>query len=181
MKPERSLAKSRLFATILIVGGCVAFLGAYYLFAVTHRPIQIEISGPIELGPQWLEIRPQESLKIRRRSQYIALYLSDEHSWYHALDDKSGTTWAMLFPDGSKVRPEVTLVDRYGKEFPLDEVGFLTKSPTSGEQGGGMSFSRSFDVSIDSEFAKAEYPLLRIRSEKSIHVSRILWICYNPK
>src|SRR5207253_2900550 len=97
-------------------------------------------------------------------------------------NDPSGKSWAMRFPDGSLVRPEVQVVDQHGNVYSLDSPMFLSKDHTSGELNAGMGFSTQFNVGIDSNFPSDRvYPVVRIRNDKPIHVSRIIWFCHTGK
>jgi len=154
---------------------------AYFILALTHGYITVDVAGPVEVGPEWVEVRSPKPLKISRRTQYLALYVSDSHEAYNEPQDRTGKTFAMRYPDGSLVRPEVRLVDESGKEYDLDSAGFLGKTRSSGDLDGGMSFSRSFESSLDSDFANGTYPVVKLRSNRPIHISRIEWNCYNPK
>src|SRR5262245_4990231 len=103
------------------------------IFLVATDDVESKISGPVTIGPEWMEIRPDNPLKVSRRTQSILLYVSDKHESYNELNDPSGRSWAMRFPDGSLVRPQVQLFDQYGIVYNLDAPSFLSKDRTSGE------------------------------------------------
>jgi hypothetical protein len=159
----------------------IMFVIACVLLAIFDGRVEVEISGPVVIGPEWSEFRLTKPLKILRDRQYLEVHVSDTHEPYHSDAAANEEKSAMLFPDGSETTPEVHLVDQFGKEYALDSPGFPYKSPASGEPGGGMTFSRSFNNDIDSEFVNGVYPIVKIRSAKAIHVSSVRWICYNQK
>jgi hypothetical protein len=144
--------------------------------------VERQISGPVLIGPEWLDIRLDKPLRVSRRTQTVLLYVSDKHESYDELDAPDERRSAMRFPDGSVVRPEVQVVDEYGNVFRLNAVSFLGKDRTSGQLNAGLGFSTQYNLAIDSDFPSDRvYPLVRVRSDKPIHVSSIVWYCNTGK
>src|SRR5258705_194650 len=79
--------------------------------------------------------------------------------------------WGVRLPDGSISTPEVQLVDEYGNTFNLDQPSMF--SPTSHFTQRGFSLR---DLPQD-----RVYRAVRIRSDKPIQYSRIMWRCENHK
>jgi len=152
------------------------------IFLLSTNDIERQISGPVTIGPGWTDIRPTKPLKVSRHTQSINIYVSDAHEENMPASDPSGKSWAMRFPDGSVARPEVEVLDQYGNLFRLDSASFLVKEGTVSDLGGGMGFSTGFNVAIDSNFPPDRvYPLVRIRSDKPIRVSKVTWFCHTGK
>jgi hypothetical protein len=175
---------------LLIVSGllcCIpGLLFAFFIYGLATSEIQREIGGPITISSNWVEITPDKPMKPSHQTQYVILEVSDAHTSYttpYDPNDKSwDQSWAMRFPDGSLVRPEVQIVDEYGKVYDLKSPSFTHKDRTKGDAMGGMGFTRSFDPSIDSNLPKDRvYRTVRIRSDRPIHCSRIIWECRTGK
>ena len=181
-KPKRSLTfNQKVFVALGVLCAIPLLFFALFIIALATSEKEREIHGVIIVGSDWLEIRPEKPLEVSHRTQSILLYVADEHESYSG-GDPTGMSWAMRFPDGSLVRPEVQLIDEYGNVYELDAPGFLGRDRTSGELGGGMGFSRSFDQSIESNFPRDRvYPIIRMRSPRPIHVSRVVWMCRTGK
>jgi len=185
--PKRKMS---LFKKLLIILGvlcCIpGLLFALFIYGLVTSETQRQISGPITISSDWVEITPEKAMKPSQQTQGVILGVSDAHTPYTAPydpNDKSwDQSWAMRFPDGSLVRPEVQIVDEYGKVYDLKSPSFTHKDRTKGDATGGMGFTRSFDPSIDSNLPKDRvYRTVRIRSDTPIHCSRIIWECRTGK
>jgi hypothetical protein len=116
-----------------------------------------EIAGPTTISSEWLEIMPEQPLRVERQIQYLTLDVADP---FEPVYDN----WSLRLNDGSVVRPEVQLVDEHGSVYNLTSPALDNK---------GIAFGNS-DLPSD-----RVYPVVRIRSDKPIKLSRIYWHCYN--
>jgi hypothetical protein len=116
-----------------------------------------DVAGATTLSSEWVEIVPPRPLSAERQTNRIVLDVSDRY-------EPDYEEWSLLLPDGSKVKPEVQLVDEFG------HVHDLT-APAIGER--SMSLE-NFDLPKDREYVK-----VRIRAPRPLRLSRVYWHCYN--
>lgn len=117
-----------------------------------------QISGPVSLTSEWLEIRPSEPLVATRQIQYIDLIFPQPG----VPDVKAG---GLRMQDGTIVAPAIELVDDKNNAFPLKAVAF-------GQT--GLSFASEQDLPRD-----RTYPLVRIKANQPFPVSAVYWRCFN--
>src|SRR2546429_7230822 len=84
------------------------------IFRFLKPNLDQEIMGPGVVSSSWLEITPKEPLRAERVVQQVVLYV--EKPVTHPRD-----SWELVLPDGSKVIPEVELVDQDGKIYHLTD------------------------------------------------------------
>jgi hypothetical protein len=131
-----------------------------------HPYLERDISGPVTLSTQWLEITPSEPLKPEREINAIHLTFVTSYE----LNSQSN---GFRFPDGEVVLPEVQLVDQDGKVYPLGIA-------TIGEKGVGFS---SFNPVTHSNNLPTDkvFTTVRMRCDKPIQCSKITWSGYNAR
>jgi hypothetical protein len=117
-----------------------------------------QLSGPVVVSTDWLEIKPKEPLKADRQIQYVLVNFAQPGT----ADVKSR---GLRLADGTLVVPEVELVDDRGNSFGLKAVAF-------GET--VMGFSSDGDLPKD-----RTYPSVRIKTNRSIALSSIHWKRWN--
>ena len=127
-----------------------------------------EIAGTVTISNEWLEIKPKEPLNPERKVQYIYVLTPQPFQ----PDNRS---WGIRFPDGSVVVPEVQLIDQYGKLYNLKASAFSLKDRTRADVISGIGFHTQ-DLPQD-----RVYTTVRLRSDKPVEVSRIIWRCYDPR
>jgi hypothetical protein len=128
-----------------------------------HPDLDRVISGPATLSSEWLEIKPQEPLKPEREVQNVII-------WF-AVPYTARQPPALVFEDGAAITPEVQLVDAGGNIFKLR---------TSGGDSSGFAYT-CCDGTYDRRLPKDRtYRSVRIRSDRPIQASQIVWRCYNP-
>src|SRR5258708_10775623 len=120
-----------------------------------------EIAGPTIISPEWQKLVPKKPLRVERQIQIIVLDLDKSIKMESA-------GWGVVLPDGSVVKPEVELIGNDGKTYALSHRSFSWNPATATTR---AEFSLS-DLPQDKTYRE-----VRIRSEKSISVSRIYWRC----
>jgi hypothetical protein len=164
-KPERKLSfNQKVLVALGVVLSIPLALSALFIFAMITSLSEREIAGAITSNSGWLEIKPEPPLKPSKQSQYLVLDVATPYE----LESKS---WGVRLPDGSIVTPEVELVDEYGNTFNLDRPSMF--SPTSHFTQRGFS---TWNLPKD-----RVYRTVRIRSDKPIQYSRVIWRCQNHK
>jgi hypothetical protein len=164
-KPERKLSfNQKVLIGIGIILSIPLALTALIFYAMITSLSEREIAGATTSNSEWLEIKPDPPLKPSKRNQYLVLDVASPYE----LEDRS---WGVRLPDGSIITPEVQLVDEYGNTFNLDRPSMF--SPTSHFTQRGFSM---WDLPKD-----RVYRAVRIRSDKPIQYSRVIWRCENPK
>lgn len=126
-----------------------------------------EISGPITLSNEWLEIEFKEPLFPERPANEISINFEDEYQ-----DRQAGL--GLILPDGRVLSPEIQLVDVQGNIFILNQVAAL----------GPRGFNRAMgDPTTWKETLPRDrsYRAIRIRSDTKVNVARIFWRSYDPK
>ena len=163
--PKRKLSfNQKVLIGIGLVLSVPLALSALIVFAMITSLSEREIAGATTSKAEWLEIKPSRPLKPSKESQYVVLDVASPYE----LEDRS---WGVRLPDGSIVIPEVQLIDEHGNTFNLDQPAMF--SPTSHFTQRGFSMR---DLPKD-----RVYRAVRIRSDKPIQYSRVIWRCENHK
>jgi hypothetical protein len=160
---------------VLIIVGTAVCLAVLALGVLTCRDLYSrltnpyldqEISGPRVLSDEWLEIVPDKPLRPERIVQQIIIYVDKPVT----MDRDS---WDLVLPDGSRVSPEVELVDEDGNIYELT-VPSAVENPNSNE-----AFQRGFGLrGLPKDKV---YRAVRIKSAKPVRVLKIVWRCYDPR
>ena len=148
---------------LFIVAGIYAAIAVYRSF---NPYLDREISGPTLLAADGVEITPPKPLRAERVVQQVVLYVEKP---VKATRD----TFELILPDGSKVIPEVQLVDEHGNLYDLTEPSEIL-NPNSPE-----ALQRAFgrwNLPKDKL-----YRSVRIKSAKPVPVAKIVWRCYDPQ
>ena len=137
----------------------------FTLYRKSNPFLKRQIAGPVTIGSEWLEITPEEPLKPEREIHEVILIFATPY-------EPDNQSWGIRLPDGSLVIPEVQLVDQNGGTYKL-RVGAIGKD--------AIAFSMRDPISHQEILPKDKlYPTVRIRIDKSIQCSKIIWSCYNP-
>ena len=152
------------FVTIAIGHAFVLYTspGIYRFF---HPYLDRQLAGATTISVNWLEITPKEPLRADRVVQEVVLYVDKPVT--HPRD-----SWELILPDGSKVKPEVQLVDNDGRVYELNEPTRFTK-PGSSE-----AFQSGFSARLPND---KTFRTVRLRSNGAFGVSKIVWRCYDPR
>lgn len=151
----------------LAANGC----GIFEVFQ-SLTPTYQAISGPVEIGTEWVEITPPAPLKSVQSQQYVSVTMKGADTWEQDLK-------TVKYKDGRKGKIEAFLFDEKGQSYEL-EIGGI---------GGGVDLARKLPprtpdspprVGPDFPHDRA-YTRLRIRSEVAFRSEKIEWVCMTPK
>jgi hypothetical protein len=150
-----------------IVGG---LCGALLLFLAVGLSVSLFtmereqlVSGPLVLSSQWVEIKPDRPLQPLKQAQELVLVVDSSQ-----VLSKNNSVDQVLLTDGSVVNPEIQFLDLDGNAFNAKVI----KAPSP---------SRYENAIIGWSPGERSYAQVRIRSDKPIHLSRVVWHCWNGK
>jgi len=159
----------------LLIVGSACLLGLFVLGVFTviswvtrlfHPYLDLQIKGPTTLSNEWQEIVPEKPLRPERVVQEVVIYVEKP-----VTQDRD--SFDLVMPDGSRVTPEVQLIDDHENVYDLLVPSAFTY-PNSTE-----AFQRGFgkrDLPRD-----RIYHRIRIRSATPVRVLKIVWRCYDPR
>lgn len=153
------------FLTGLLALAFTAFF-SYKAFRMYNPYVDREISGPLVLSDQWLEIEFKEPLYPERPANEISIVFAEEYA-------ERVAGFGLILPDGQLLSPEIQLVDVNGKIFELNLVTSLGPRGFSRGMGDPITWKESLPRS-------RQYRAVRIRSEKTVQVLRVFWRSYDP-
>lgn len=158
----------RLIVLIPLVIISLVFVGfiSMKVYRIFNPYLDREISGPVTTSTEWLEIRLSKPLRPERHVQEIDVKFAEPYDYDHR-------TREIRFQDGSPLIVEVQLVDQYGNVFELNKVTALGRTGISR----GMRDPSTWQEILPKD---RTYQAVRIRSNKPIEVSKIIWRSYNP-
>jgi hypothetical protein len=157
---ERRLTFTQKFFVLIaaLFGVCVLLFGLFVLSAVmSHR--DREISGELVLSPEWVEVTPDKPLSFPKRSQGIVLYIAEP-----LVPDNLDLTRPRL-TDGTLIRPEVQLVEQDGSVADVELLRAPSPSMHHNSLGGHVRRLPEGRV----------YTKVRVRCDRPLRVSRIIW------
>ena len=160
MKPRKNS-----FLVVIAVVLLVVVIGstAYVFFRVLFPYIDREISGPVTLNQEWLELTPKEPFTGYRDTQKVILY-PEGLRW----DTVNGRT-GLFLADGPPISVELELVDTNG--------GTHRVNGTEQAIGHGDVFTMGFYFEGVSK--GMIYKTLHVKSSAPLKVKKMLWRCYN--
>jgi hypothetical protein len=120
------------------------------------------IAGATVITSEWLEIKPDPRLQFSGKTPLVILELEGDYA-------PDFGAQKLVYPDGMLSAPDVQLIDEQGTVFPLHLLMAHHRDRTGSNAMGGAGFG-SLDLPRDRSYAK-----LRIRSEKPMKVSKIIW------
>lgn len=167
-----SKPNKRWFRAILAISALTVFgiaVSAFLLvrvYRVLNPYLDVEVCGPLTVTSEWVEITPQAPLDASRQVQYLYL-----HTVEPFVPDYP--SWGIRFPDGSVVVPQVELIDRQGTAHPLKASSFSLLDRSRTDLISGIGFRGPALVRT------APYQRVRIRSDRNLKLSRIIWRNYN--
>jgi hypothetical protein len=141
---------------LLLIGSCAMWL------ATVHS--DQKVSGEITVSSEWVVITPEERMEPRKQYQSLVLDVADPllKDNLHLED--------IRFADGSAVHPEAQIVDEYGKVYDLR----MERAPTPSRHENSV-------VDFGSLPDDRAYTQVRLRSDRPLRLSGVLWHCYNGK
>ena len=153
---------------LAVLGVALAVFIGMQVYRMFNPYLDREISGAVTLTSEWLEITPEEPLRTERQVQYLYIYTMEPF-------DPDNESWGIRFPDGLTVVPQVQLVDHNGNSYRLRGSSFSLADRTRADVISGIGFHAS-DLPQD-----RDYRMIRVRSDRPVRVSSIVWRNYNPR
>lgn len=153
------------FVTMFISGGCSLF---GELGAIVSSPK--EVSGAIEIGNEWKEITPPETLRSTVKIHKFSVQTDDVKGY--DTSDKNAQT--LEFENGKSGKVEAILYDDKGNEYNLGIVGV-------GGKNGGFYLGKVHEPDKrdlkEPDFPKDRvYKKLKMRSDVTFQVKKIEWL-----
>ena len=132
---------------------------------------EVKLSGPMEIGEQWIELQPERHLRADKDSEAVVIELEPPYKDDFYKEGKAPNTGkGILMPDGEVVNPEVEVIDQYGNIFKLVYSGSR------------RTFWPAYDLPYPNEWPRdREYKSVRIRSSRPIKCRAIYWFCESNK
>ncbi len=136
------------------------------------------ISGPVVIGPEWIEIVPPEPLRPTVKHNWITLGFYKENKGDFTDDIQKGEI--LILDDGRKTKIEGFLIDANGESYELSISG----------RGGGIQLTRKMTAEViegRQKYKFVNFPIdrvyarLKIRSEIPLECDKIEWIGSKPK
>jgi hypothetical protein len=153
-----------LFLAIVLVLGGYAFFN--YSLQAMHR--KQTIAEHVVISSDWQEIKPAEPLEIKKQVQAVMLSIEGYES-----DIGNNDFGNIKLADGTKVNPEIQIVDENGKVYQLRDGKRV---------GNNIGFSVDKEIHGTYAFPKdVTYKAIRIRSDKPFKCSLIYWYDHDLK
>jgi hypothetical protein len=154
---------------LIAILACAGLLGTILVGREIYRTfnpyLDREVAGPVTLSSQWLEIVPKEPLRRERKNQYIVLQIAEHLT-------TANPALEPTLEDGSIVTFEVELIDQNGNPHVL--------SVPAGD--GRTEVWRGMEIEESRRLAdNIAFRTVRLRSNKPIRCSSILWRVYDPR
>ena len=157
----RPIQKKFLAAGALCIVLCLAFL-LYRKMGRLPTLTDRDIAGSTAITAQWLAIKTAPPLKSSGPASLVILELEGDYT-------PDFQAQMLRYPDGRLGMPEVQLVDRQGNVFPLHFLMVHHRDRTGSNVMGGAGFG-SPELPTDRSYGK-----VRVRSDKPIKCSKIIW------
>jgi hypothetical protein len=141
-------------------GICSVFLLAFgaYQFGVFQKAspyVDQKIAGSTTISTEWIEIKPEKSLKRTGDYQEIGLYVEEPYT----VEFNSLASSGIRMPDGSVVTPDVELIDTRGNTV----VAKVSAAR------GRKCLTYRVPASL------SEYTSVRIRAQQQISLDSVYW------
>jgi hypothetical protein len=129
--------------------------------------IDRELSGPVTLKSEWLELNPDEPLKVARGTQELTLFPDPP---IQMVDDPSGKE-LLVASDGRDADIEAELIG-------ADGITYRSAPGRSETMTGNLKIT-SRSLRFKGLPKDVTYNKVRIKSSARYPVKKILWRCYN--
>ena len=132
---------------------------------------EVKISGPVTIGSEWIEFRPEPLLRADKDFHVVRLDLEPPFKDdFYDQGNGSNKGAGILMPDGEVINPEIEIIDQSGNVYKLVYAGSR------------RTFSPIYNRPSPGEFPRdREYKTVRIRSPKQIKCKAIYWLCESNK
>jgi hypothetical protein len=131
---------------------------------------EVQISGSVTIGDEWVEFHPEQPLKVDKTYQYVYLVLEPPlKDDFYQEGKEPNTGKGILMPDGEVINPEIEVIDQYGNTFNL-------------AYGGAIGLKPKYRLPTPNELPRDRvYKAIRIRSPRQIKCKAIYWLCESSK
>ena len=146
------------------LGLCFLLIGLF-IFSLWNMHSDREISGELVLSPDWIEITPPKPLSFPKQFQGIVLDVKEP------LVGDNLHLERMQLTDGTVVHPELQLIEQGGNVADIKLERGATPSQHDNSVGGYVSRLPEGQV----------YTRVRVRCDKPLHVSRVIWHSWDGK
>lgn len=127
------------------------------------------ISGPLQLGPEWTEIRPDPPLESSRVRQIVSISIP------FGLDVSD---YSLTTTDGKPLKVEVEVIDDRGETWPHSL--HMRGAPWVGF--GVVTERMPKEIPVPYYLPPDRtYPVVRIRSNPPVAAQGVRWVCSSPK
>lgn len=163
--------KDRMEVAFFVLSGfCGITLILFVVFLVAGLAAmhsEQEISGPVTLSTDWIEIIPDKPIKPAKQHQEIVLDVNPAEG----LVRDNLNLERMQLASGEIVKPEIQLIEQHGETF----VAEVDRYPVPSRYEEGLS-GQIPNLPEDKIYTK-----LRVRCDKPLRLSRIVWHCWDSK
>lgn len=149
----------KFFALVAALFGVCVLLFGLFVFDAARAHSDREISGELVLSPEWVEIALDEPLSFPKRSHGIVLDVAEP-----LVRDNINFKRPRL-TDGTLIRPELRLVERDGSVAEVELMRALTPS----------IHDNSVSAYVRPLPGERVYTKVRVRCDRPLRVSRIIW------
>lgn len=164
--PKRGLSFTQKFFVFLgVLFGIFLLIFGLFIFSTVRMHSDQQVSGEITVSSEWMVITPQESMKPHKQYQHLVLDVAEP------LKKDNLDLENIRFADGTPVYPEAQIVDEHGNVYVLK----MERAPTPSRHGNSI-----FDYGSRLPEDRV-YTQVRLRSDKPLHLSGVLWHCYDGK
>jgi hypothetical protein len=125
------------------------------------------VSGPVTVSSQWVEFSPEKPLLPSKQHQMILL----EAEPFEALVVDNSNLERIRLGNGVLLEPEIQLVDSQGNIF----VAEVYRSPVP------SYLDNSIVGNVRGLPQDRKYTRVRVRSNATVHLARIVWYCSKSK
>ena len=154
-------------AFFIVAGMCglvILALVVWIVVGLVTSDSERSISGPLTLSSNWIEIIPAKPIRAAKQHQDIVLYVDPAEG---LVKDNLHMERIQL-ASGALLKPEIQLFDQNGNEFTAAIENY------AGNKNGLLG--RISELPTERTYTK-----LRIRSDKAVRLSRVVWHCWNGK
>jgi hypothetical protein len=166
--------KMSLLKKVLIIFGVLCaiplLLIGLFLYSLTTLDSEQEVTEKITLDSEWIKITPKKPLKPEKQTQEIVLDVDP----IEGLVRNNSDLEHIRLGNGAIVNPEIQIVDQYGNVYTSDDI---LRYPTPSLYGNGIS-CQFYNPRLPQDRVYTE---VRVKCDKSLRLSRIVWHCHTGK
>jgi hypothetical protein len=164
--PEREMSPTRKFFIFLgVVGGAVILIAGWVIFSLMNMQSEKVISGGVTLTPEWAEVTLSKALSFPRQSQVILLDVNEP------LVKDNLHLERMQLADGTFIHPQLQVIDKGGNASDIELYRAATSPPHENSIGGFVPQPPEGRV----------YVKVRVRCDRPLHISKIVWSSWDGK